>query len=85
MQYGGQNVNIPSAGHRETPGYLTRLKKVAGYPVASATLFPETVQAVFDCIFRVGANDGDGGALGNVQAYIGMTKAQFRLTMHALF
>ena len=64
------------------PDYLTRLTTVAADPVASATFFNETLQAVFDCLLRVGAADGDGGALGKVQAYIGMTEEQFRLTLH---
>ncbi|CAN0479746.1 unnamed protein product, partial [Scytosiphon promiscuus] len=39
--------------------------------------------AVFDYVLRVDAPDGDGGALGRIQAYIGMTEEQFRLTLHA--
>ena len=65
------------------PVYLTRLTTVAADPVTSTTFFHETLQAVFDCLLRVGAADGDGGALGKVQAYIGMTEEQFRLTLHA--
>ena len=56
---------------------------VAGDLVASTTFIYETLQAVCDCILWVGAWDGDGGALGKVQAYIGMTEEQSRLTLHA--
>ena len=38
---------------------------------------------MFDHVLRVRASDGDGGALGKVQAYIGMTEEQSRLTLHA--
>ena len=65
------------------PAYITRLKTVAVDPVASATLFNEALQAGFDCLLGVGAADGDGGASGKVQAYIGMTEEQFWVTFHA--
>ena len=83
MHYGGHNIDHASTCHRQMPDYITRLKTVASDPVASATFFHETLQAVFDCILGVGAADGDGGVLGKVQACIGMTEEQFRLSLHA--
>ena len=38
---------------------------------------------MFDHVLRVGSSDGDGGALGKVQAYTGTTEERFRLTLHA--
>ena len=53
-------------------------------PLASATFLHETLQAVFNCLLRVGAADGDGGALGKVQAYIGLlTEGKVQPTLHA--
>ena len=68
MHYGGRNIDLASTCHREMPDHLTRLRTVAADPVACATFFHETIQAVFDYLLRVGATDGDGGALGKVQA-----------------
>ncbi|CAM9560310.1 unnamed protein product, partial [Laminaria digitata] len=65
------------------PNYIDRLRIVAHDPVAAATFFQEILQAVFDGLLRVGAKDGDGGVLGEVKSYIGMTEEQFRLTLHA--
>ena len=45
-------------------------------PLASATFLHETLQAVFNCLLRVGAADGDGSALGKVQAYIGLDRGE---------
>ena len=56
------------------PDYMSRVKTVAADPAASATFFHEILQAVFNCLSRVGAADGDGGALGKVQAYIGLDR-----------
>ena len=56
------------------PDYMSRVKTVAADPVASATFFHETLQAVFNCLLRVGAADGDDGALGKMQAYIGLDR-----------
>eukprot|EP00904_Undaria_pinnatifida_P002722 jgi/Undpi1/12450/HiC_scaffold_5.g02121.m1 len=56
------------------------LETVAADPAASATFFRESLQAVFDCLSRVGVADGDGDALGEMQAHIGMTQEKFRLT-----
>ena len=67
---GGHNIDLASTCHKQIPDYMSRVKTVAGDPVASATFFHETLQAVFNCLLRVGAADDDGGALGKVQAYI---------------
>ncbi|CAN0593808.1 unnamed protein product, partial [Laminaria digitata] len=83
MYYAGHPIDLASACHNEMPNYIDRLRIVANNPVAAATFFQETLQAVFDCLLRVGAKDGDGGVLGKVKSYIGMTGEQFRLTLHA--
>ncbi|CAN0489145.1 unnamed protein product, partial [Laminaria digitata] len=83
MYYAGHPIDLASACHNEMPNYVDRLRIVANDPVAAATFFQETLQAVFDCLLRVGAKDGDGGVLGKVKSYIGMTEEQFRLTLHA--
>ena len=74
MHNGGHNIDLASTCHRLMPDCITRLKTVAADPVASATFVHETLQAVFDCLLRVGSADGDAGALGKVQVYIGMTE-----------
>ena len=76
MNYGGHDINLSSTCHEQMPDYVTTLRTVADDPVASATYFHETTEAVFDRVLTVGASDGDGGALGEVQAYIGMTEEQ---------
>ncbi|CAN0520851.1 unnamed protein product, partial [Ectocarpus sp. 12 AP-2014] len=40
------------------------------------------MEAVLKYILRFQAKDGDGGALGNIKAYIGMTEEQHRLMLH---
>ncbi|CAN0365278.1 unnamed protein product, partial [Laminaria digitata] len=83
MYYAGHPIDLASACHNEMPNYIDPLRIVASDPVAAATSFQETLQAVFDCLLRVGAKDGDGGVLGKVKSYIGMTEEQFRPTLHA--
>ena len=85
MNYGGHDKILSSTYNEQMPDYTTSLRTVADDPVASATFFHETTQAVFDHVLRVGASDGDGGALGKVQAYIGMTEEHFRFTLQAHF
>ena len=72
MHCGGHNIDLASTCHRKMPDYMSRVKPVAADPVACATFFHEILQAVFNCLLRVGAADGDGGALGGVQGYIGL-------------
>ncbi|CAN0048167.1 unnamed protein product, partial [Ectocarpus fasciculatus] len=59
-----------------------RIQKIAEDPVASADFFHITIDAVMKCLLRFGAKDGDGGVLGRVKAYVGMTEEQKRLTLH---
>ncbi|CAM9810158.1 unnamed protein product, partial [Ectocarpus sp. 13 AM-2016] len=40
------------------------------------------MEALVKYILMFGAKDGDGGALGNIKAYIGMTEEQHRLMLH---
>ena len=83
MNYGGHDIILSSTCSEQMLDYITSLRTVADDPVASATFFHESTQAVFDHVLKVGASDGDGGALGNVQAYIGMTEEHFRFSLHA--
>ena len=76
MNCGGHNIDLASTCHKKMPDYMSRVKTVAADPVASATFFHETLQAVLNCLLRVGAADGDGGALGKVQAYIGLDRGE---------
>lgn len=80
MHYGGHSIDLAFTCRKLMPDYLTRLETVAADPAASATFFRESLQAVFDCLSRVGVADGDGDALGEMQAHIGMTQEKFRLT-----
>ena len=82
MHYGGHSIDLASTCNTQMPNYITRLKTVATDPAASATFFHETLQAIFDSLLRVGAANGDGGALGKMQAYISMTEERFRLALH---
>ena len=72
MHCGGHNIDLASTCHKQMPHYMSRVKPVAAHPVASTTFFHETLQAVFNCLFRVGEADGHGGASWKVHAYIGM-------------
>ena len=74
MNCGGHNIDLASTCHKRIPDFIPRVKTVAVDPVASATFFHETLKTVFNCLLRVGAADGDGGALGKVQAYIGLDR-----------
>ena len=56
------------------PKHMSGVKTVATGPVAPATFFQETLTAIFKCIVCVGGSYGDGGALGKVQAYIGLDR-----------
>lgn len=80
MHYNGAGIDLP---HRagETCGKIhhTAPPLIANGPVASATFFHETIEAVLKNNLRFGANDSDGGGLGSVKAYIGMTEEQFCL------
>ena len=68
MHYGGEDVDLSSPCWKMMPEYIKRLRIIANDPVASATFFHETVEAVLKYILRFGAKDSDGGALGNIKA-----------------
>ncbi|CAN0541052.1 unnamed protein product, partial [Laminaria digitata] len=55
---------------------------IAADPVASADFFHIMIEAVLKTLLRFGAKDGDGGVLGRIKAYVGMTEEQRRLTLH---
>ncbi|CAM9698129.1 unnamed protein product, partial [Ectocarpus fasciculatus] len=82
MHYGGHDIDLSSTCHEQMPDFRKRLDIIVNDPVASATFFHETIEAVLKYILRFQANDGDGGALGNIKAYIGMTEEQHRLMLH---
>ena len=50
VHYGGHNIDLASTCHKQMPDYIARLKTVAADPVASATFFHETLQAVLYCL-----------------------------------
>ena len=77
MHCGGHNIDLASTCYKQMPDYKSRVKTVAADPVASAAFFHEILHAVCNCLLRVGAADGDGGALGKVQAYIGLYRGAF--------
>ena len=83
MHCGGRNIDLASTCHKQMPDYMSRVKTVATNPLASATFFHETLQDVFNCLLKIGAADIDGGALGKVQAYIGLDRGAIWLTLHA--
>ena len=74
MNCGGHNIDLASTCHKQMPDYMSSVKTVAADPVPSGTFFHETLRAVFSCLLRVGAADGDGGALGQMQTYIGLDR-----------
>lgn len=82
MKLGGVDLDISSRLKTDLPTYVERIQKIAEDPVASADFFHITIDAVMKCLLRFGAKDGDGGVLGRVKAYVGMTEEQKRLTLH---
>lgn len=64
------------------PKYVERLQLIAGDPVASVDFFHIIIDAVLKTLLRFGAKGGDGGVLGRIKAYVGMTEEQRRLTLH---
>lgn len=83
MSLAGVPIDLAGTCFAEMPTWVERLVLIANDPLASARFFHETVEAILACLLRCGANDGDGGVLGKVQAYIGMTEEQRKLTLHA--
>ncbi|CAN0265693.1 unnamed protein product, partial [Scytosiphon promiscuus] len=82
MKLAGVDLDVCSRLKTDLPAYVDRLQKIAADPVASADFFHIMIDAVMTCLLRFGARDGDGGVLGRVKAYIGMTEEQKRLTLH---
>ena len=76
MHCGGHNIDLASSCHKQMYDCMSRVKTVAADPVASAMFCHGTEQAVFNCLSKVGAADGDGGAFGKVQAYIGLDRGE---------
>ena len=76
MHCGGHNIDLASSCHKQLSDCMSTVKTVAADPVASATFCHGTEQAVCVCLSRVGAADGDGGALGKVQAYIDLDRGE---------
>ncbi|CAN0208553.1 unnamed protein product, partial [Scytosiphon promiscuus] len=82
MKLGGIDLDVCSRLKDNFPSYVERLQRIADDPVASADYFHITIQAVMGGLLRFGAKDSDGGVLGRVKAYVGMTEEQKRLTLH---
>ena len=76
----------PPRRHQPTqtdfPDYADKLRLVAADPVSSALFYHAMIDAVVSCLLRFGATDGDGGVLGRVKGYVGMTEEQRRLSHH---
>ncbi|CAM9735414.1 unnamed protein product, partial [Ectocarpus sp. 13 AM-2016] len=82
MVLAGVELDVTSRLKADFPAYADKLRFVANDPVASADFFHATIDAVLTCLLRFGACDGDGGVLGRVKGYVGMTEEQKRLTLH---
>lgn len=82
MKVAGFDIDVSSRLKDDMPTYCDRLRLTAGDPVACADFYHDTVAAVLTSLLRFGAPDGDGGVLGRVKAYVGMTEEQRRLTLH---
>ncbi|CAM9848471.1 unnamed protein product, partial [Pylaiella littoralis] len=82
MMLAGVQLDVNSKLKSDLPDHVKRLQSIAGDPVASADFFHITIDAVLETLLRFGAKDGDGGVLGRIKAYVGMTEEQRRLTLH---
>lgn len=82
MKMAGVALNVTSTLKAKFPEYPEKLRLVANDPVASADFFHATIHGVLSCLLRFGVSDGDGGFLGRIKGYVGMTEEQKRLTLH---
>ena len=82
LEMAGFKIDVTSRLKADYPDYPERLRLVAGNHVASAFFYHSVIEAVLTCLLRFGAADGDGGVLGRVKGYIGMTEEQRRLMLH---
>ncbi|CAN0155693.1 unnamed protein product, partial [Ectocarpus fasciculatus] len=82
MLLAGVELDVCSRLKEDLPQYVERLQNIAADPVASAEFFHVMIDAVMTTLLRFGAKDGDGGVLGRIKAYVGMTEEQRRLTLH---
>ncbi|CBJ31141.1 conserved unknown protein [Ectocarpus siliculosus] len=78
----GVDIDVSSKLKVNFPDYVDKLRLVANDPVASVDFFHNTIDGVLSCLLRFGASDGDGGILGRVKGYVGMTEEQKRLVLH---
>ncbi|CAN0159521.1 unnamed protein product, partial [Ectocarpus sp. 12 AP-2014] len=78
----GVDFDVTSNLKVNFPDYANKLRMVANDPVASADFFHTTIDGVLSCLLRFGAADGDGGILGRIKGYVGMTEEQKRLVLH---
>lgn len=76
LKMAGVNIDATSRLKADYPDYPERLRLIASDHVASAFFYHSTTKAVLKCLLRFGANDGDGGVLGRVKGYVGMTEEQ---------
>lgn len=81
-QLAGVELDVSSRLKTDLPNSAKRVNIIAGHPVASADFFHIMIEAVMKALLRFGASDGDGGVLGRIKAYIGMTEGQRRLMLH---
>ncbi|CAN0223398.1 unnamed protein product, partial [Scytosiphon promiscuus] len=82
LSMAGVHLDVTSRLKNDFPDYAEKLRLVARDPVASALFYHAMIEAVVSCLLRFGASDGDGGVLGRVKGYVGMTEEQRRLSLH---
>eukprot|EP00903_Cladosiphon_okamuranus_P018114 g16669.t1 len=82
LEMAGVKLDVTSRLKAAYPDYAKRLQLVAANHVASAFFYHAVTEAVLKCLLRFGAKDGDGGLLGRVKGYVGMTEEQRRLMLH---
>ncbi|CAN0217243.1 unnamed protein product [Scytosiphon promiscuus] len=82
MKLAGVDLDVTSKLKEGFPDYAEKLRLVSNDSVASAEFFHTTIQAVLMCLLRFRASDGDGGVLGRIKGYVGMSEEQKRLTLH---
>ncbi|CAN0352673.1 unnamed protein product, partial [Pylaiella littoralis] len=82
LQRAGVEIDVTSRLKADYPDHAKRLRLVARDHVASAFFYHSVTDAVLTCSIRFGAGDGDGGVLGRVKGYIGMTEEQRRLMLY---
>lgn len=82
LQLCGVDIDVTIKLKSDFPDFAERLRLVAFDPVASVDFDHTTIDGVLRCLLRFGASDGDGGVLGRIKGYVGMTEEQKNLVLH---